>query len=230
MCAVTGSLAERKRQLVRDELTESALRLLAYQGYEQTTVEQIVAAAGVSRRTFFRYFRSKEDVIIEFLSQLGAKLRDALAARPASEPPMVALRRALSVFTDTYGEHGDKSLRLATITLTTPALLGRYLERQAQWRAEAADALAARMATGGPAGPAGSADGTGAAPRRGSPGVAPTGGGSGGAGSMGPALVAAVGFATFDVAIAEWVRAGGRRELSEVLEEAFDGLATLIRP
>jgi AcrR family transcriptional regulator len=139
------SLAERKRQLVRDELMDAALKLLAYRGFDETTIDQIVAAAGVSRRTFFRYFRSKEDVIIEFLSGLGQKLAGALAERPAAEPPLVALRRALDVFADTYGAHEEKSLRLATITLTTPALLARYLERQAQWRAEAAGVLAARM-------------------------------------------------------------------------------------
>jgi AcrR family transcriptional regulator len=192
---VTGSLAERKRQLVRDELTEAALKLLAFQGYEQTTVDQIVAAAGVSRRTFFRYFRSKEDVIIEFLSHLGDKLRDALAARPAPEPPLVALRRALDVFTKPYDEHEEKSLRLAAITLTTPALLARYLERQAQWRAAAAAELAARM------------------------GTAP--------GDVQPELVAAVGFAAFDVALGAWVRGGGGARLPDLIEDAFARLPAL---
>lgn len=194
--AVTRSLAERKRQLVRDELTESALRLLAYQGYEQTTVDQIVAAAGVSRRTFFRYFRSKEDVIIEFLSHIGDKLRGALTARPAAEPPMEALRRALDVFTDTYAEEEEKSLRLATVTLTTPALLARYLERQAQWRAEAARVLAERA------------------------GADPD--------DLTPALVAAVGFATFDVALIAWVRANGAARLPDLIADAFDRLPTTL--
>src|SRR5215207_7180855 len=130
------TLAERKRQLVRDELTEAALKLLAFQGFEETTIDQIVAAAGVSRRTFFRYFRSKEDVIIEFLGHLGTKLSHALAARPASEKPSVALREAFAVFTDTYHHNPEKSIRLARLTLRTPALMARYLERQTQWRAD----------------------------------------------------------------------------------------------
>jgi AcrR family transcriptional regulator len=196
MTAVTRSLAERKRQLVRDELTESALRLLAFQGYEQTTVDQIVTAAGVSRRTFFRYFRSKEDVIIEFLSDLGDKLRGALAARPAAEPPMVALHRALDVFTETYAEHEEKSLRLATITLTTPALLARYLERQAQWRAEATAVLVERAG----------AD----------------------ADELTAALVAAVGFGAFDVALTAWVRANGAARLPDLIGDAFDRLPATV--
>lgn len=141
------SLAERKRQLVRDELSDAALKLLAWQGFECTTIDQIVASAGVSRRTFFRYFRSKEDVIVEFLGDLGSRLKEALAARPADEPPAVALRHALAVFVGTYTEHPEKSLRLAKVTLETPALLARYLERQAQWRTDLAGELGRRAGT-----------------------------------------------------------------------------------
>ncbi len=139
------TLAERKRQLVRDELTEAALKLLAFQGFEETTIDQIVAAAGVSRRTFFRYFQSKEDVIIEFLGHLGLKLSQALAARPATESPAQALRGAFDIFTDAYLHYPEKSIKLARLTMGTPALTGRYLERQSQWRAAMAAELARRM-------------------------------------------------------------------------------------
>ncbi|GAA2610251.1 TetR family transcriptional regulator [Dactylosporangium fulvum] len=139
------SLVERKRQLVRDELTEAALKLLAFQGFEETTIDQMAAAAGVSRRTFFRYFQSKEDVIIEFLSDLGRKLSDALAARPESEPPELAVQNALRVFTDTFWDHPEKSRRLAEVTICTPSLLARYLERQAGWKATLTAELARRM-------------------------------------------------------------------------------------
>jgi AcrR family transcriptional regulator len=139
-----ASLAERKRQLVRDELVEAALKLLASQGFETTTIDQIVAAAGVSRRTFFRYFRSKEDVIVQFLGDVGAQLCAALAARPVGEPPAVALRHALSIFVQTCLEHPEKSLRLTKLMLGTPALLARFLERQARWRGDLAAELARR--------------------------------------------------------------------------------------
>jgi AcrR family transcriptional regulator len=137
-------LAERKRQVVRDELSAAALRLLAYQGFEETTIDQIVAAAGVSRRTFFRYFRSKEDVIIAFLAEVGELAREQLAARPADEPPPVALHRALSVFVAEMEEHPEKSLRLARLTLETPALRARYLDRQGDWQAALAAELSRR--------------------------------------------------------------------------------------
>jgi len=139
------SLVERKRQLVRDELTDAALKLLAYQGFEETTIDQMAAAAGVSRRTFFRYFQSKEDVIIEFLSDLGRRLSQGLLARPPAEPPAVAVQQTLRVFTDTFLEHPDKSRRLTRVTVTTPALLARYLERQVSWKDTLSTELAGRM-------------------------------------------------------------------------------------
>jgi AcrR family transcriptional regulator len=137
-------MAERKRQLVRDELAEAAVKLLAWQGFEETTVEQIVAAVGVSRRTFSRYFRSKEDVVVHMLAEAGAQLCAELRARPAGEPPAVALRRALSVFIRISAEHPDKTLRVTRLILSTPALLARFLERQAQWQADITAIIARR--------------------------------------------------------------------------------------
>jgi AcrR family transcriptional regulator len=138
------SLAERKRQLVRDELAEAALQLLAKQGYEETTVDHIAAAAGVSRRTFFRHFQSKEDVLVQFLSDLGTAMCAELSARPASEPPPVALRETVMKFVADIEQFPEKSRALTAIIYGTPALRARHLERQDQWRAGLAEALAER--------------------------------------------------------------------------------------
>src|SRR4051812_27801263 len=140
----SADLAERKRQVVRDELSEAALRLIAFQGFEETTVEQIVAAAGVSRRTFFRYFRSKEDVIVALLGHFGDQVLAELSARPLTEPSAVCLRQALEVFVAGLDAEPDKTRRLAALVLHTPALAARYYERQHQWRAQFAVELSRR--------------------------------------------------------------------------------------
>jgi AcrR family transcriptional regulator len=127
-------MAERKRQLVRDELAEAAVKLLADQGFEETTVDQIVAAVGMSRRTFSRYFESKEDVLVHMFTGTGEQLCAELRARPASEPPAVALRRALAPFIQFTLGHPDKALRVTRLILDTPALLARFLERQSHWQ------------------------------------------------------------------------------------------------
>jgi AcrR family transcriptional regulator len=140
----SSSLAERKRQLVRDDLTDAALTLLTTRGFEETTVDQIAAAAGVSRRTFFRYFRSKEDVVVEFRGDWGAVLRAELAVRPAEETPAQAVRGTLVSFGGHHDAGKARALTLSTLTVTTPALFARYLERQAHWRAQLTEELTAR--------------------------------------------------------------------------------------
>lgn len=148
--AATGpatTLAQRKRQLVSDELTEAALQLLALKGFDAVTIDEIVKAAGVSKRTFFRYFASKEDVVVQFLAGMGTGIRAELAARPAAEPPSVALLRAVWVPLGECAGHGDRALRVVRLILRTPALLARFLERQARWRDDLAEELARRLGT-----------------------------------------------------------------------------------
>lgn len=142
--AVPASLADRKRQLVRDELSDAAMKLFASQGFEETTIERIVDAAGVSRRTFFRYFNSKEDVIVEFLGEMGVSLGAELAGRPREETAATALRHALAVVVSACTEHPQKALALTKLTMDTPALRARYLDQQRNWRAGLAGTLAER--------------------------------------------------------------------------------------
>ncbi|MFJ9037344.1 TetR family transcriptional regulator [Streptomyces sp. NPDC102406] len=139
------SLAQRKRQLVSDELTEAALQLLALKGFDTVTVDEIVAAAGVSKRTFFRYFASKEDVVVQFLADMGADMRAALAERPADESPAEALLHAVRVPVTTCAADSERALRVVQLILRTPALHARFLERQVQWRDDLAEELAARV-------------------------------------------------------------------------------------
>ncbi|WP_316526033.1 TetR family transcriptional regulator [Kitasatospora brasiliensis] len=139
------TLAQRKRQLVADELTSCALDLLAERGFEAVTVDEIATAAGVSKRTFFRYFASKEDVVVQFLTALGAAMREELARRPASEAPSVALRHAVWRCVEDCAGHEGRARKVVRLILTTPALLARFLERQAQWRDELAVELAGRL-------------------------------------------------------------------------------------
>ena len=93
--ALEPSLQERKQELVRTEIFNAAWRLFGARGYEETTVAEIAAAAGVSRRTFFRYFASKEDVLVETTDEFAEAMLAAMEARPLDEPPLVAIERAL---------------------------------------------------------------------------------------------------------------------------------------
>ena len=85
-------LRERKKLRTRADLSDAAFRLFAERGFDETTIEDIVEQVEVSPRTFFRYFDSKEDVVIGFFDDLGLELRAMLAARPPEEPSFTALR------------------------------------------------------------------------------------------------------------------------------------------
>jgi len=138
------TLAERKRQLVRDELAEAAVKLLADQGFEETTVDQIATAVGMSRRTFSRYFQSKEDVVVQMLTGIGQQLCAELRARPADESPAPALRHALAPFIGPVAAEPDKLLPVIRLILDTPPLLARFLERQSHLQDDITAILAQR--------------------------------------------------------------------------------------
>jgi len=83
-------LRERKKAKTRRTIQEQALRLFAEQGYDATTVEQIAEAAEVSPSTFFRYFPTKEAVVLQ--DDYDALLQAALAAQPPDAPLGTVLR------------------------------------------------------------------------------------------------------------------------------------------
>ncbi|MFD6159527.1 TetR family transcriptional regulator [Nocardia sp. NPDC060256] len=91
--AVRG-LRERKKERTRRTIREEAFRLFREQGYSDTTVEQIAAAADVSPSTFFRYFPTKEQLVLA--DDLDPVLIEAIRAQPPGVAPLTALRNAMT--------------------------------------------------------------------------------------------------------------------------------------
>jgi AcrR family transcriptional regulator len=86
-------LRERKKQKTRSAIQREAMRLFQEQGYDATTVEQIAEAAEVSQSTFFRYFPTKEDVVL--LDDYDPIIAALIAERPPGEPAVAAIRNAM---------------------------------------------------------------------------------------------------------------------------------------
>ena len=80
---MTKSLQSRKRQLVRDAIYDAAIDLFAKRGFDETTVEEVAEAAGVSRRSFFRYFESKDDLLAQNTVKCGEIRRETVAWCPS---------------------------------------------------------------------------------------------------------------------------------------------------
>src|SRR5215472_2777903 len=99
--SAAAGLRERKKARTRASIREHALRLFREQGYQATTVEQIAAAAEVSPSTFFRYFPTKEDVVLR--DDFDTRMFEAFERQPSSLAPLAALRagirEALATFT-----------------------------------------------------------------------------------------------------------------------------------
>jgi AcrR family transcriptional regulator len=89
----TGTLQKLKQQVVREAIWNAAIDLFTKQGFDETTVEDIAEAAGVSRRSFFRYFASKDDLMAQGMHTYGALLSEEIHACPSSLSPFEVLKR-----------------------------------------------------------------------------------------------------------------------------------------
>jgi mycofactocin system transcriptional regulator len=129
----------------RRELELIALRLFTDQGFDNTTIEQIAAEAGVSKRTFFRYFSSKASVLwSEFDSEVDT-IRAALADVPAGVPMMDAIRRAV-VTANHYGPQDVPELRMRMNLIgSVPALQSSAAIHYDAWERAISDFAATRM-------------------------------------------------------------------------------------
>jgi AcrR family transcriptional regulator len=136
-------LRERKKLKTRRTIQHHALRLFAEQGYEQTTVEQIAAAAEVSPSTFFRYYPTKEDVVLD--DGYDPVFYQAVRDRPAHEKPLVALHAAMMELMPQFvAEDGGDTRERLRLVLSIPALRGKIIQGVAESTRAIAAALAER--------------------------------------------------------------------------------------
>ena len=121
MGSSAGSLRARKKAATEAALQESALSLFAQKGYDATTIEEIVADADVSRRTFFRYFGSKEEVIFKGTSNDFDTFRQLLREQPEGKD-LEALKRAVVQFVLYLQERKAPILEFVEVVIASPTL------------------------------------------------------------------------------------------------------------
>lgn len=119
------SLIERRRQIVRSEIGRVAIELFAEHGFDAVTVDQIAAAAGTSQRTFFRYFESKDDVLLDYERRLQARLLAAFDEQPDSVGAVRALRHAYATTAHIEPADRPRIVQLGRILESAPALRAR---------------------------------------------------------------------------------------------------------
>jgi AcrR family transcriptional regulator len=135
-------LRERKKERTRRALEDAAVELFTTKGFDDTTVEDIAAAADVSPRTFFRYFASKDDVLFGDDAERRSALAEQLAQRPREEPPLEKLRGAIVAMASEFDRDRDRLVRLARVK-ASPNLRAKFLEHQYAHEELVVDALVA---------------------------------------------------------------------------------------
>ncbi|MBP0455000.1 TetR family transcriptional regulator [Kitasatospora sp. RG8] len=121
------SLRERKKLKTRQAIRREAYRLIAEQGYEGTTVEQIAAAAEVSQSTFFRYFATKEDLVLT--DEYDPAMVTALLARPSDEPFLHSCREVMvGLLRELLQHERDELITRMRLVDEVPALRARMHE------------------------------------------------------------------------------------------------------
>ncbi|MFI8191530.1 TetR/AcrR family transcriptional regulator [Streptomyces sp. NPDC085946] len=210
--AAGDGLRERKKRATRAALAEAAVRLAAEHGVDKVTVEAISAAAGVSVRTFFNYFTTRDDAFVVIDADAGVRIRRAVLDAPAGLSPLEALREAMAAeLTEAERQHELWRLH-AEVLRASPHLLVRSLGAHIADETELAEAITARIrSAGGP--PSASAPGTACDEERRK------------ALDLYPRLLAAVAGAAVRVSVEHWCARQEEAAFRDVFQEVFDLLA-----
>jgi AcrR family transcriptional regulator len=116
------SLSERRRRITRSELARVAVALWSERGFDGVTVDDISAAAGMSGRTFFRYFATKEEVVLHYVQLLNERLLRALDAQPDTEDAVSALHNAYVATSRVDPRDRERTLEIGRVLESAPSL------------------------------------------------------------------------------------------------------------
>lgn len=146
----TRSLRDENKSRTRRALREAALKLFATKGYDETTTEEIAERAGVSARTFFRYFPTKESVLWLRERDWVEAVIEGFLAQPKSLGDWEAMRRTLSTAVETMARGRPGLLLFQRAVASSPMLRGRAFDHQQRDIQELADAVAQRRSLRAP--------------------------------------------------------------------------------
>ncbi|TXS04665.1 TetR family transcriptional regulator [Streptomyces sp. col6] len=188
----------RKARRTRDALAGAAFELVLDRGLREVTVEEIAERADVDRRTFSRYFASKEDAVLDSVRGDGDRINDALRARPAEEPPLTAYRRAVLDWLADPGtpawHRRPRIYELLVLAEREPTLYAAFHHIRVDAQADSVAIVADRLGTDPLS-------------------------------DLRPAVTVAAGAGALLAAQAAWVRGDRPDELPRLVERAFDALS-----
>lgn len=185
-------LRERKKRQTRRLLQSTAMALFAERGFGHVTIDEIAAACDVSRTTVFRYFPTKEDLVVDTEPERLAELRVAFEQRPRDEPVFESVRHAVVATAERYELDRGQLLAAHELITANSSLLARALEIHTAWVDLFAGLIASRTGSGG------------------------------GEPELRDRVLAVAVMAAMRVAIQEWLTPGHTGELARLIGEALD--------
>lgn len=138
------TLWDRTRQLASQEILDTALRLFTEQGYDETTIAQIAREAGVSQRTLFRYFGTKEDLLGGGQDRFGQVLMDTISEQPAEAGVWEALRAGVAAVLALHDSR-EQALERFRLLHNTASLRAGWLEKRLRFQENLLPLIETRM-------------------------------------------------------------------------------------
>ena len=139
------SLRKIKADAVAASIAASALALFDEKGFDGVTVEEIAAASGISQRSFFRYFATKEDIVVSGHAEFGERIIERVKARPQDEDVWVSLRRGYDVLVENVDRDPEAAARTMRVVNGAASLRAHTLEKHIAWAVGLAPEIARRL-------------------------------------------------------------------------------------
>jgi mycofactocin system transcriptional regulator len=146
--ASAGARVGRRRSTTGDHITSVALDLFAERGFDEVSVDDVARAAGIARRTLFRYYPTKNAIPWGDFGAHLEHMRDLLHRVPTDAPTSVALRSTLLAFNDFDEAETARHRQRMRVILETAALQAHSMTMYAGWRTVIADFVAHRLGLG----------------------------------------------------------------------------------
>jgi AcrR family transcriptional regulator len=140
-----SSLRKIKADAVAASIAVTALALFDKKGFDGVTVDEIASASGISRRSFFRYFATKEDIVVSGHAAFGERITDRVKARPQREDVWVSLRHGYDVLVDNVDRDPEGAARTMRVINATASLRAHTIEKHIAWAVGLAPEIARRL-------------------------------------------------------------------------------------
>jgi AcrR family transcriptional regulator len=138
------SLQSRKQQVVRDAIYDAAIELFISKGFDETTIDDVAVAVGISQRSFFRYFASKDDLLAVSVVKVGSVLAETVAACPANFTTLQIVRETV-VSALNYSASRPRIHQVVEIAMRSTRARQAYMSHMIEVEDKLADVLAARL-------------------------------------------------------------------------------------